>query len=61
LRNNNIDTVLAVGTAPNGTWEQLIGIIQKSQDQSVVEVFVDCSANPNSGYINIDNWGLVKL
>ena len=61
LTNNNIDTILAVGSAVNGVWEKLSGVIPKSKDQSVVEVYVDCSSNPNSGYINVDNWGLAKL
>ena len=51
------DSVLATSSQTSG-WETITGTIPASLNIGVVEVYVDCSGNVGSGYINIDSWDL---
>ena len=49
------DSVLATSNLTSG-WKIITGTIPASLNIGVVEVYVDCSGNVGSGYINIDSW-----
>lgn len=53
----NRDFVLATSVLGNDIWETLMGSLpSRSLDNGIIEVYVDCSGNSGSGYINIDSW-----
>lgn len=53
----NQDVVLATSILGNNIWETLMGSLPSaSLDNGMIEVYVDCSGNSGSGYINIDSW-----
>ena len=53
----NQDVVLATSILGNNVWETLMGSLPSaSLDNGMIEVYVDCSGNSGSGYINIDSW-----
>jgi hypothetical protein len=49
------DSVLSTSLESSG-WETITGTIPAALNNGVVEVYVDCSGNVGSGYINIDSW-----
>jgi len=49
------DSVLTTSTQISG-WEDLYYTLPTALDTGVVELYVDCSGNVGSGYINIDSW-----
>lgn len=56
----NRDYVLATSVLGNNVWETMAGSLPSaSLDNGMIEVYVDCSGNLGSGYINIDSWKLI--
>jgi hypothetical protein len=49
------DSVLDTSTQTSD-WETLIYTLPPALDTGMVELYVDCSGNVGSGYINIDSW-----
>lgn len=49
------DIILATGSSPNGTWENLSSIIPViPYEDTAFEVYLDCSGT--TGWVNVDDW-----